>query len=601
MNNEVVKTQSFGPYDKHIKEFMFWNKRQAKAFKRLGLTPYSGTYQLVTDAQMVQLMPYVMMPTDYRSWNKGKQAKQDEAGASGMHIFEAVLNMNPFLCYLGTTNSMPMQLLVDAHAVGGHVDFFANNQLFKQSMPETVLARFAQFKQKVDNLIEDPEWGFEGVEYILDAAHALENFVGWAPYPDSVNDKELREKLADEVRTLKRRIADEGEVSQSSKVALEKQLAKLEARLKLYPLVPANDILGFLANPENTPNLPRQAHVLLDIVHERSKYFQPQARTKFMNEGWASYWEREVLVQPEMDLPIDFRLDLAKYWSMHAKNPLNQYFDPYALGLQIWRYIDRKYGYDEGEDTVKVYEYKRDENGLPYETKKSKTVTVTRRNRDKMFEVRRWYDDNRFITEFLNEELFEFINLQSLEYVRRTMTLVGKMLIKNGWNPSLAPNPLPLTLEGLMQVIQTWMQIGEQSQQVGSQLGTPMFPVPEQTLKSMATLIQIIASFDKNKHMMRKNIVMRTSMHGLPNIAIVDTGRFGDGSWTLKHEYDPTFGPLLQSEARDTLKYFRRLCGAPVRLLTMEVKTDDEGNPVGAPFPYEYFTEDGDTVKERKL
>ena len=42
----------------------------------------------------------------------------------------------------------------------------------------------------------------------------------------------------------------------------------------------------------------------------------------------------------------------------------------------------------------------------------------------------------------------------------------------------------------------------------------------------------------------------------------------------MKHEFDENFGPLLQSECRDTLKFFRRLCGMPVRLLTMEQRTD---------------------------
>jgi len=33
---------------------------------------------------------------------------------------------------------------------------------------------------------------------------------------------------------------------------------------------------------------------------------------------------------------------------------VNSYFDPYALGQNIWRFIDDKFGSDEGIDKVKV-------------------------------------------------------------------------------------------------------------------------------------------------------------------------------------------------------------------------------------------------------
>ena len=229
-------------------------------------------------------------------------------------------------------------------------------------------------------------------------------------------------------------------------------------------------------------------------------------------------------------------------------------------------------------------------------------VKEGRRNRDKMMEVRRHYDDNRFVNEFMGEELFEKINLENLEWVRRIIKIINKTLKKNGWNRKFVfENPDPMTLEDLFQVVQVWSQVQETSESYHEELGQPLFPVPAQTLEHMGTVIQIVAAFDQNKHKARRMIAMRTAYHSLPNITIQDTGKLGDGSWTLKHEFDETFGPLLQSECRDTLKFFRRLCGAPVRLLTMEQRTDARGNPIGKPTPFEYFTEDGEVVKERWL
>jgi spore cortex formation protein SpoVR/YcgB (stage V sporulation) len=219
-----------------------------------------------------------------------------------------------------------------------------------------------------------------------------------------------------------------------------------------------------------------------------------------------------------------------------------------------------------------------------------------------MMEVRRHYDDNRFVNEFMGEKLFEQINQRNLEWIRRVIRLINGALKKNGWNPKFVfENPEPMTLEEMMEVVQTWSQLQETSEAYHEQGGFPVFPAPAATLQQMGTVIQIVAAFDANKHKARRMLVMRTAYHSLPNITIQDTGKYGDGSWTLKHEYDETFGPLLPSECRDTLKFFRRLCGMPVRLLTKEQAVDQRGNPVGAPYAYEYFTEDGETVKETRM
>ena len=68
---------------------------------------------------------------------------------------------------------MPMQINVMAHAVYGHVALCKMNFLFPETGPDTALNRFALYREKVLKLIRDPRWGWEGVEYITDAAGAL--------------------------------------------------------------------------------------------------------------------------------------------------------------------------------------------------------------------------------------------------------------------------------------------------------------------------------------------------------------------------------------------------------------------------------------------
>jgi len=578
---------------------MLYDKRMARAGKRLGLSPYLVDYWYLHDAQITELLPFVGVPGDYHYWNKGKEAEKNRRNGYGGHIYEMVLNTNPSICYLSTTNSVPMQLHVMAHAVWGHVDFFANNKLFAETQPSTVLARFKLARNKLQELVDDPEWGWQNVEYYMDAIHALENHVPWLPSLEGkLSDKQLREQLKLELVELKRRAREEGEVSSSLKKQLDAHIERLEAQLKHYPIQPTADILGFLADPENTPDLPEQVHMMLSIVRDRSLYFQPQGRTKFMNEGWASYWQRELLLQPEVDLPMEYRFDLAQSWTMHDQRASAWYLDPYALGQGVWRYIDRKYGFDEGEVEVQVPFLTQDKDGNPKESRKKRSLTAITRNRDKMLEVRRHYDDNRFLDEFVNEEFFEHVNEQALDWLRRAIRLINGAILKNGWSRQLVFDPLPPSLEELMQIVQIWMQVEKSSREARQQMGSPIFPVAAETLEEMGMVLQIVAAFDADKHKARRQLVLRTGYHWLPNIQLVDTGKFSDNSWTLKHEVDENFGPLLQSECRDTLKFFWRLRGtsSPVRLLTSEPKQEN-----GPLLPYEYYTDDGETVKERFL
>jgi len=588
-------------YEKLIRNLKILDERIGKAGRRLGLDPYVTDHYLVNDSQMSQNLVYVAMPVHYSHWRYGKQAQQSRMG----HVYEVVINSNPSFCYLGTTNDLRLQALVIAHAKWGHVDFFKNNTTFKETGAEDVLQRFRANADFINALYEHPDWRREGVELYLDAAHALEHHVGWVPTLPGERDHDeaaLRESLMADLREMRSRY--ELTNVEMDRKSLEKDITDLENRLKCHPLTPTADLLGFLADPANTQHLPKEARQMLMIVREQGRYFQPQGRTKFMNEGWATLFERDVLIQPEVSLPFTMHFDLAKDWAMFDRTPTNWYFDPYGLGEQVWRWIDEKWGFDEGEETVKFRELDHDESTGELKEGKWKTKKIVKRNRDKMFEVRRNYDDNRFLEEFISKDFFEHLNLQALAWMRGNKNRVGLMehingmLKKMGWGAQYIFDPLPDTLAGLMNVVQTWQNAAQNAANWSAGIGTPGFPVSPETLQQMATVLQIVAGFDEDWHGMRKQLIQRTGYNSLPYIELVDTGRHTDGVWTLRHVYNPDFGPLLQSEARETIRYFRLLCGGPVRLLTMEVREDRFGRPMGDPVPFIYFTEDGDTVKE---
>lgn len=613
-------------YEKLIKEIRMWDERLTKAGVRMGLAPYPTRYELVTDAQMVRLIPYVMLPTHYRHWSFGKKYEQQMKNGGNFHIFEAVINSSPSFCYLGVTNRLPMQLLVMAHAKWGHVDFFANNNTFADSGADSIIERLAQNAEFVKNLTRDPAYGVEKVEWILDAAHALDDHVGWVPaVKDRVPEKLVRRELEHRLVELSQRLR-QAQSSEFESAQITEQMDELKAILKRDPIRPTSDVLGFIMEEKNNPRLGDEERGMLAMVRDQALYLHPQARTKFMNEGWASYWEKHLLLQPELGLPFNWQMEMPQYWSMHDRQATAFWFDPYTLGLELFDYVDRKYGYDEGEIEVDAPSYttreeteadKAEDSDFKYRTVDGKVIEWTGeyhkvktrvRNRDKMLQVRKNHEDKSMIREFLNEELLTDINTKGLEWVHRVMGIISRQLHTSGYNPQISFHPIDpklvnISLEGLNAIVETWANMAQMGQQM-QQSGFPAFPVPEQTLQTIGTVLQLVAAFDEDKKKFRNMLVLRTGRHSIPDIEVVDGGPLSQdlsGTLTLRHVFDEMFGFLMQSECRDTVRYARKIWGRPVRLLTMEQAQDRWGRPIGGPRPYEYLCDEDGEVRERYL
>ncbi len=613
-------------YEKLIKHIRMWDERLTKAGVRMGLRPFPTRYELVTDDQMVRLIPYVMLPSHYRHWSFGKRYEQQIKGGSNFHIFEAVINSSPSFCYLGITNRLPMQLLVMAHAKWGHVDFFANNNTFADCGADSIIERLAQGAEFIKKLTRDPTYGVEKVEFILDAAHALDDHVGWVPaIKDQVPEKMVRKELEHRLVELRQRLR-QAESSQFESQGIQSQIDEITAILKRDPIKPTSDVLGFIMDQRNNPRLGDEERGMLAVVRDEALYLHPQARTKIMNEGWASYWEKHLLLQPELGLPMNWLMEMPSYWSMHDRQATAFYFDPYTLGLEIFDYIDRKYGYDEGEIEVDAPSYTvreeteadaQEESDFKYRTADGKVIEWTgeyhkvktiKRNRDKMLQVRKNHEDKSFIREFLNEELIQDINDKALEWLHRVAGIISRQLRSSGFADAVSFHPIEekltnASLEKIGEIVETWMNMAQTSQNLQQQ-GWPPFPVPAQTLQTMGTILQLIMGYDADKKKFRTMAVLRTGRHSIPDIEVVDGGPLSSdlsGTLTLRHVFDPTFGFLLQSECRDTVRHARRVWGRPARLITMEQAQDRWGRPVGEPRPYEYVCDEDGEVKERYL
>ena len=155
---------------------------------------------------------------------------------------------------------------------------------------------------------------------------------------------------------------------------------------------------------------------ILRMVRDEMYYFAPQAETKIINEGWASYWHSKIMTQL---FPLDSS-EIITYCDLHsgvvssAPGQLN----PYKLGIELFRHIENRW--DKGRF------------GLEYtECKDRKTKenwdTGAGLGKEKIFEVRKIHNDITFIDNFVDEEFCHNHKMFIYDYDKRT----GKPIISS--------------------------------------------------------------------------------------------------------------------------------------------------------------------------
>ncbi|HEX4590555.1 MAG TPA: SpoVR family protein, partial [Gemmataceae bacterium] len=169
----------------------------------------------------------------------------------------------------------------------------------------------------------------------------------------------------------------------------EERKKEQEAATKAFPERPEKDVLLFLI--EHAPLKPWQRDVL-GIVRDEAYYFAPQAQTKIMNEGWASYWHSTIMTEKALQ-PWDC-VDYADHHSGTMAMSGGR-LNPYKIGIELFRDIEHRWNtgrfgkdWDECDD-------------LEVKRKWDRKLGL---GKEKIFEVRRVHNDITFIDNFLTPE-----------------------------------------------------------------------------------------------------------------------------------------------------------------------------------------------------
>jgi stage V sporulation protein R len=388
-----MATHTLNPFPPELLAAKKQIREQARSY---GLDFFPVIFEMCDYEQMNQIAAYGGFPQRYPHWKFGAEyerlRKQHHYGLG--RIYEMVINNDPCYAYLQESNALVDQKLVIAH-VYGHCDFFKNNLWFSQTNRK-MMDEMANHSTKVRRHIE--KHGYDTVEKWLDICLSVEDLID--PHSMFLNrgpmERERENENREEPDTSKFRAKDYMDrwINPPDKIEAEarKRRESADRMRHATPARPTRDVLQYLIDHARLADWQADC---LSIIREESYYFAPQGMTKVMNEGWASFWHSTLMTKHFVEAKEI--IDYADHHSGTVHMPPGG-FNPYKIGIELFRDIEDRWNKGrfgkEYEEADALGARKNWDKGLGL-------------GRQKIFEVRRIYNDVSFIDEFMTPEFIE--------------------------------------------------------------------------------------------------------------------------------------------------------------------------------------------------
>jgi stage V sporulation protein R len=322
-------------------------------------------------------------------------------------IYEMVINNDPCYAYLMRSNHTVDQKLVMAH-VYGHCDFFKNNAYFAHTNRK-MMDEMANHGARIRAYAE--KFGEDEVEAFVDRCMSIDDLID--VHSTAIRRREEVSRYdftpdtekVDEVRPTRFKSKDYMDPYINPRDLLkaeeEERRKQKEQTSRNFPEQPAKDVLLFLIEHAPLKNWQRD---VLSIIRDEAYYFAPQAQTKVLNEGWASFWHSTIMTQKALSPS-----EVVDYADHHSGTMAMQRtrLNPYKLGIELLRDIEFRWNtgrfgkeYEECDDL---------------ERKRTWDLQLGL-GRQKIFEVRRVHNDITFIDTYLTPEFCVQHNLFSFAY-----------------------------------------------------------------------------------------------------------------------------------------------------------------------------------------
>ncbi|RII29266.1 MAG: SpoVR family protein [Geobacter sp.] len=405
--------------NQHTKRIMEGCKERALE-AGLRFTDESLEY-IVTNRDLLELSPKVMIPTLYDYWVHDVEVLR-EKGKYELYPnnpYETVINTRPPISFYNDNNPDWLNVMIFYHVLA-HIDFFQNNLYFRHTWDYDFNGQALSDKRVIARLrAEKGRW----VDYVIEFARSIDNLVdfhgelselfnpadaGCSPRLNYYFDVFLQDVKKVSVNDYVKEVNRYNECTKRYGELSEKTFFR-EAELR-YPELEAHlsrgveghpsrkrDLLRFIL--DNSDFLDRDENTwmksILEIIRKTSVFFQPQIRTKIMNEGWASYWHETLFLQDNRikGHEVDFARVHAGVTAMPRVG-----MNPYALGMRLFNYIEDQAG--KGRIS---YEFQR----LVDSDSRKQFDVGDNSGRGFIFEIRENLCDYLFLKNFLDQDFLD--------------------------------------------------------------------------------------------------------------------------------------------------------------------------------------------------
>jgi stage V sporulation protein R len=409
--------------DQHTKRIMEGCKERSR---EAGLQFQDETLEyIVSNRDLLELTPKLMIPTLYDYWVHDVEVLK-EKGRYELYPnnpYETVINTRPAISYYNDNNPDWMNVMIFYHVLA-NIDFFQNNLYFRHTWDYDFTGRALSDKRMISKIrSEKGRW----LDYVIEFARSIDNLVGYHNELAMLNRSPVTKKSRmldfyfDEFLQSVKKInvneyikeieryneciktnKDHGEKAFFSEVfrkypefdAIYKKILKEKSDQRLDLIQHILEHSEFLNKEDN-----RWMKPVIEVVRKTSLFFQPQIRTKIMNEGWASYWHEKLFLKD--DRIEGHEVDFARTHAFVTSLP-RVGMNPYALGMRIFHYIEELA--DKGKYSI---EFKRLLDAREREKFDAKTGT----GKTFVYKVRENLNDFMFINTFVDQDLVNRNNL----------------------------------------------------------------------------------------------------------------------------------------------------------------------------------------------
>ncbi len=402
--------------DQHTKKIMEGCKERARD-AGLRFEDESLEY-IVTNRDLLELSPKVMIPTLYDYWVQDVEVLR-EKGKYELYPgnpYETVINTRPAISFYNDNNPDWLNVMIFYHVIG-HIDFFQNNLYFRHTWDYDFNGEALSDKRVIAKLrSERGRW----VDYIIEFTRGIDNLVGYhsllsnlfSPsgsgfsakvdyYFDVYLQDIVKVSIAKYIKALD---AYNTAVNEDPSLGEDAFFLEIDRRHPEFGNLfkkhqetkqkRSQDLIQFIM--EHSRMLRREENqwmlTVMQVIHKTGLFFQPQIRTKIMNEGWASYWHETLFLKD--DRIAGHEVDFARINAGVTAMP-RVGLNPYALGMRMFYFIEELA--DQGRLS---WDFQRMQGAKARED----YDTAAGRGREFIFKVRENYSDFTFLHQFVDQD-----------------------------------------------------------------------------------------------------------------------------------------------------------------------------------------------------